>query len=172
MRAHAFFPRRLHPVLDSGERDENSVISPEMPTGALEGKAVLDDHADGKINDTAGIVGFVRGEIVLPGAEEEIAGLATVLGVGKKDIRGNASPDIAEIMEPALHDAVARSGFSATGADPRGVASGAQEDGGGGHVFKPLRLAVIIRGIVSGLGHGGLHQVATAHYQLLSESCK
>src|SRR5262245_23224609 len=44
MRACAFFPPRLDPVLDRGKRDKDAVVAPEVPTRRSVGQAVVDHH--------------------------------------------------------------------------------------------------------------------------------
>jgi hypothetical protein len=53
--ARLFFPRLLHPVLDGGIRDEDTVIPPQVPTGGAIGQAVLDDEADGQTLNAVGV---------------------------------------------------------------------------------------------------------------------
>jgi hypothetical protein len=57
-----FFPRCFHPVLDGGIRDEDAVITPQVPTGGTVGQGILDDEEDGQPLDTVGVGGFGCGK--------------------------------------------------------------------------------------------------------------
>jgi len=46
-----FSPGRLDPVLDGGVRDEDAVISPQVPTGTLVGQAIFAHQTHGQILD-------------------------------------------------------------------------------------------------------------------------
>jgi hypothetical protein len=50
-----FFPSCLDPVLDSGIRDEDAVVTPEVPTGIAVGQAIFDDETDGPLLDAASV---------------------------------------------------------------------------------------------------------------------
>jgi len=56
MRACAFFPPRLDPVLERGKRDKDTVISPEVPTRGPVGQAVLDHQPYRQINHAVGVL--------------------------------------------------------------------------------------------------------------------
>src|SRR5438874_12589706 len=88
IRRSAFFPPGLDPVLDRGVGDEHAVIAPQGPSGTAIGQAVLDDQADGSLEDAAGVVAAGGGQVghvgvevipirgsVVPGVEhDELAG--------------------------------------------------------------------------------------------------
>src|SRR5882672_7020949 len=56
MRACAFFPPRLDPVLDRGTRDKDTVVAPEVPTRRPIGQAVLDHQPYRQINHAVGVL--------------------------------------------------------------------------------------------------------------------
>src|SRR5215813_3418926 len=67
MRAGAFFPPSLAPVLDRGQRDKDAVGAPEVPTRRAVGQAILDHephcqshHAMGVLTARGGESGAVR----------------------------------------------------------------------------------------------------------------
>src|SRR6478752_3273957 len=69
VRRAAFFPPGLDPVLDRGVGDEDAVLAPEAPTGGAIRHAVLDDQADGRIEDASGIVTAGVGQVGHVGVE-------------------------------------------------------------------------------------------------------
>src|SRR5215475_2092336 len=56
MRACAFFPPGLNPVLDRGKRDKDAVVSPEVPTRRPVGQAVFDHQSYRQINHAVSIL--------------------------------------------------------------------------------------------------------------------
>jgi hypothetical protein len=56
MRACAFFPPSLDPVLDRGKRDKDAVVAPEVPTRGPVGQAVFDHQPDRQINHAVGVL--------------------------------------------------------------------------------------------------------------------
>src|SRR3954447_21904834 len=82
----AFFPPGLDPVLDRGVRDEHAVVAPEAPTSGAVRQSVLDDAADGGIDDAAGVVTAGFGQVGHVGVEILAAAGAIVLGVEHDDI--------------------------------------------------------------------------------------
>src|SRR6478672_1286423 len=63
IRRAAFFPPGLDPVLDRGVGDEDAVLTPEGPAGRAIRQAVLDDQADGGVDDAAGVVAAGAGQV-------------------------------------------------------------------------------------------------------------
>src|SRR5918998_2648188 len=135
MRRAAFFPPGLDPVLDRGVGDEDAVITPEMPTGGAEGQAVLDDQADGQVDDAVGVVAARRGEVGRLGVEVLAAVGAVVLGVSQADVVGPPGEEIAEVMEGALELAIAVGAVPTAGAGPAFEVAAASEDLGRGEVL-------------------------------------
>ena len=88
IRRAAFFPPVLDPVLDRGVRDEHAVIAPEAPTGRAIRQAVLDDQADGGVDDASGVVTAGRSQVGHVGVEVLAAAGAIVLGVDDDESRG------------------------------------------------------------------------------------
>jgi hypothetical protein len=78
-RLRAFFPPGLDP-------DEDAVIPPEAPAGGLIGQAVLDDQADGRLDDATGIVAAGGGQVGHVGVEVLAALRAEVLGIAQADV--------------------------------------------------------------------------------------
>src|SRR3989442_2107429 len=56
MRACAFFPPRLNPVLDRGKGHKDTVVSPQLPTRRAVGQAVFNHDAHRQIDHAVGIM--------------------------------------------------------------------------------------------------------------------
>src|ERR1051326_2070877 len=97
----AFFPPRLHPVLDGGPGGKNAMVAPEMPTGRLIGQAVLDDKTDRHSHDTMGVMSLGCGQIGHVGIEVFAATAALVLRVGEMDFAWPTVDEVAEIVQLA-----------------------------------------------------------------------
>src|SRR4051794_11389880 len=88
IRRSAFSPPGLDPVLDRGVGDEHAVLAPEGPTGGAIRQAILDDQADGGIDDASGIVTAGVGRVGHVGVEVPAAAGAIVLRVDHDDVGG------------------------------------------------------------------------------------
>jgi hypothetical protein len=96
-----FFPGGLDPVLDGGPRDEDPVVAPQLPLGALIGQPVLDDDPDGEVLDAAGVLALGQGQIGGAGGEEEVTLGAVMPGDGEDDIDGAARTQVAQVVQGA-----------------------------------------------------------------------
>src|SRR5712691_1593691 len=102
MRACAFFPPRLDPVLYRGKRDKDAVVSPEVPTRGPVGQAVLDHEQHGQVHHAVGVltagwcqIGEVRVKV--------LATLRTVvLRIGDHKITRTPHVEIPEVVERPL----------------------------------------------------------------------
>src|SRR5678816_4185346 len=56
MRACAFFPPRLDPVLDGRKGHKDAVVAPQVPTRRAVGQAVLDHEPHRQIDHTVGVL--------------------------------------------------------------------------------------------------------------------
>src|SRR5919206_2576262 len=56
MRACAFFPPSLDPVLDRGKRDKDAVVAPEVPTRGPVGQAVFAHQPYRQIHHAVGVL--------------------------------------------------------------------------------------------------------------------
>jgi hypothetical protein len=128
MRSAAFFPPGLHPVLDGGEGDEDAVVAPEVPTGGLIGETVLDDQSDGQGHDPMGVSGPGRGQVGRIGGKEAAAPGAVVLRVGEPDVAGPPGHRVAQVMQGAGEDPVARAGLTTERAGPMLVVVTARDE--------------------------------------------
>src|SRR5512135_1278290 len=112
MRRTAFFPPGLDPVLDRGAGNENAMIPPEVPARSSERYTVLDDQADGQVDDALGVVASRRRQI--GGVRVEVLATlgAVVLGVGQDDVVWSSGTEIAEVVQDPLELAIAVSAVS------------------------------------------------------------
>ena len=78
MRACAFFPPSLDPVLDRRKRHKDAVVSPQVPTRWAVGQTVFDHDADRQIDHPVGILTAWWGQIREVGAKV-LATLRTVM---------------------------------------------------------------------------------------------
>src|SRR5512142_2694880 len=99
VRRAAFFPPGLDPVLDRGVGDEHPVVTPQAPTGGAVRQAVLDDQADGRVDDAAGVMAAGVGQVGHVGVEVLAAAGAVVLGVEHDDVAGPAGEGVTEVVE-------------------------------------------------------------------------
>jgi hypothetical protein len=128
MRSAAFFPPGLHPVLDGGEGDEDTVVAPEMPTGDLIGQAVFHHQSDGQGHDTVGVAGLGRGQVGHIGGKEAATPGAVVLRVDEADIAGPPAHWVAQVMQGAGEGPVPRAGLTAEWTAPMLVVSTARDE--------------------------------------------
>src|ERR1700739_2359703 len=78
MRACAFFPPSLDPVVDRGKGHKHPVVSPDVPTRRAVGHTVFDHDADRQSAHPVGILTARRGQIREVGAQV-LATLRTVM---------------------------------------------------------------------------------------------
>jgi hypothetical protein len=78
MRACAFFPPSLDPVLDRREGDKDAVVAPQVPTRRAVGQPGFDHDADRQIDHPVGVLTARWGQIREIGAKV-LATLRTVM---------------------------------------------------------------------------------------------
>src|SRR5437016_2704163 len=99
MRAWAFFPPRLDPVLDRGKGDKDAVVAPQVPTRRAVGQTVLDHNPHRQIDHTMGVVtawwcqiGQVRIEVLATLG-------AVMLRKGDHEITRTPQVEIAQVVQ-------------------------------------------------------------------------
>src|SRR3954452_6933560 len=102
----AFFPPGLDPILDRGVGDEHAVVAPQGPSGGAVGQAVLDDQADGSVDDPVGVVTAGVGQVGHVGVEVPAALRAEVPGVEHNEVAGPTGEGVAEVVEGATAPAI------------------------------------------------------------------
>src|SRR5215813_7169461 len=102
MRACAFFPPSLDPVLDRREGDKDAVVAPEVPTRGPIGQAVLDHQPYRQINHAVRVLTAGRGEI----GEVRIEVLATLctvmLRIGDHKIPRTPQIEIPQVVQRSM----------------------------------------------------------------------
>jgi hypothetical protein len=131
----AFFPPGLDPVLDRGEGDEHAMITPETPTGCAVWQAILDDQADGGVDDAARVVAAAVGQVGHVGVEVLAALRAVVPGMDHDEVAGPVGAGVAEVMEGAAAEAIAVGAVTAARAGAAAVVAAAGADDGLGQVL-------------------------------------
>ena len=99
MRACAFFPPSLDPVLNRGKGHEHAGVTPQVPTGRAVGQAVLDHDADRQIDHPVGILTARRGQTREVGAKVLATLRTVVLGIGPQQIPRTPHIEIPQIMQ-------------------------------------------------------------------------
>jgi hypothetical protein len=104
--------------------------SPEGPTGGTIRQAVLDDQADGGVDDAASVVAAGVGEIGHVGIEVLAAARAIMLRVDQDDVARPPGEGIAQVVEGAAGEAVAVGAMAAAwAASPAVIAALAGDPG-------------------------------------------
>src|SRR4030095_16941727 len=102
MRACAFFPPGLDPVLDRGKRDKDAVVAPEVPTRGPVGQAVFDHQPDRQIHHAVGVLSAGWCQI----REVRVKVLATlrtvVLRIGDHEIPRTPQVEIPQVVQCPL----------------------------------------------------------------------
>src|SRR3990172_303064 len=98
-RPSPFFPRRLDPVLDGGERHKDPMVPPQMPTRHAVGKTVLDDQTHRFLLHAMGVMALGESQVVHVRVEASPAGRALVLGVGQVNVQGPTAARIAQVVQ-------------------------------------------------------------------------
>jgi len=114
MAAPHFFPRRLDPVLDGGEGDEDAVVAPQVPAGVAVGHAVLDHQAHGHALDAERVEALGQRQGGDVGGEAAAAGAAAVTRERDDQIDGASVARVAEIVKGAGGQRVASGSARAT----------------------------------------------------------
>jgi hypothetical protein len=128
------------------------MLSPEGPTGGAIRQAILNDEADGGVDDASGVVAAGVGEVGHVGIEILATAGAIMLGVDQDDVAGSAGEGIAQVVESASGEAVAIGAMAASRTGPPAVIAALAGDFGLGKVVE-------VCGAFGGVG-GGIRRVA------------
>jgi hypothetical protein len=110
------------------------VLTPEGPACRAIGQAVLDDEADGGVDDAACVVAAGVSQVGHVGVEVLAALGAIMLGVDQDDVARSSGEGVAQVVEGAACQAVAVGAVSATRAGPLAVIAALAGDLGLGKV--------------------------------------
>src|SRR5262249_55368864 len=102
MRACAFFPPSLDPVLDGRKGHKDTVVSPEVPTRGPVGQAVFDHEPHGEVYHAVGVL-TARGRQIREVGVKVFATLRTVvLRIGDDEIAWTPEVEIAQVVQRPL----------------------------------------------------------------------
>src|SRR5499427_6872004 len=102
MRACAFFPPSLAPVLDRGKRDKDAVVAPEVPTRGPVGHAILDHEPHREVHHAMGVLTARRGQIREVGAQVLTTRRTVMLGIGDHEIPRTPQVEIPQVVQRPL----------------------------------------------------------------------
>jgi hypothetical protein len=155
-RRSAFFPPGLDPVLDRRPGDEDTVVSPEAPTGGLIRQAVLDDQADRRGDDPSGVVTARRGQVGGVRVEVLAAHCAIVLRVAQDEVARTTGDEIAQVVESASKDFVSVGTVAASGTEPSPVVAATLADLELREILDARDALGGVRQVFSGSWHGAV----------------
>src|SRR4030042_4123944 len=150
----AFFPPRLHPVLNRRKRHKDAVVPPEMPTGRTVRQAVLHHQPHGHRPDTVRVVALGRSQVRHVHVEVPLALTAIMLRVPKLKITRSLQNQITEIVEGPLHGPMKIAASTALGARAASIDAAAAYDPGFRQGFNTRDSFGTIRSIFSRSRHG------------------
>jgi hypothetical protein len=99
MRTCAFFPPSLNPILDRGKGNEDSVVSPQVPTRWTIGHAIFDHDAHRQIDDAVSIMTTRWGQIREVGVKVLATFRTVVLRIRDDEITRTPQVEIAQVMQ-------------------------------------------------------------------------
>jgi hypothetical protein len=130
------------------------MFSPEGPTGGAIRQAILDDEADGGVDDASGVVAAGVGEVGHVGVEVLAAAGAVMLGIDQDDIAGSSGEGIAQVVEGAACQAVAVGAVPAARAGPLAIIAALAGDLGLGQVVDACGALGGVGAVFAGRRHG------------------
>ena len=130
------------------------MLSPEAPTGGAIRQAVLDDQADGGVDDASRVVAAGVGEIGHVGIEVLAAARAVMLRVDQDDVARSSGEGVAQVMEGAAGEAVAVGAMAAAWAGSPAVIAALAGDLGLGQIVDACGALGGVGAIFAGGGHG------------------
>ena len=113
--AGRLFSPGLHPVLNRGMRDEDAMVTPQMPTGGLIGQAVLHHQAHGQRHHPVGIVGLGPGQVRHVGVEVLTAVGAMMLRIAEMDLTWPPRDPVPQVAQQTGDHSVSGATLAATG---------------------------------------------------------
>ena len=104
------------------------MVAPHGPSGGAVGQAVLDDQADGGVDDPAGVVTAGVGQVGHVGVEVPAALRAEVPGGEHDEVAGPTGEGVAEVVEGATAPAIAVGTVLTSRAGPAAVVPASEAD--------------------------------------------
>jgi len=139
--------------LDSGERDKDAVVAPQMPTGGLIGQAVLDDESHGQGDDAMGIMGPRHGVVGHVCVEVFAAVGAAMLGIHEVNVARAPGNQISHVVKDSFASTAAETRLATGGTMPMAEVAAAMNDFGFRQIFGSRDTFRSIRQILSWARH-------------------
>jgi hypothetical protein len=136
------FSPDLHPVLDSGERDKDAVVAPQMPTGGLIGQAVLDDESHGQGDDAMDIMGLRHGVVGHVCVDVFAAAGAAMLGIHKVNVARAPGNQVSHVVMDSCASTAAETRLATGRPMPMAEFAAAMNDFGFRQIFGSLALFI------------------------------
>jgi len=130
------------------------MFSPEGPTGGAIRQAILNDEADGGVDDASGVVAAGVGEVGHVGVEVLATVGAIMLGVDQDDVAGSAGEGIAQVVKSTASEAVAVGAMAASRTGPPAVIAALAGDFGLGKVVEACGAFSGVGAVFAGWRHG------------------
>ena len=130
------------------------MFSPEGPTGGAIRQAILDDQADGGVDDASSVVAAGVGQVGHVGVEVLATVGAIMLGVDQDDVAGSAGEGIAQVVEGAAGQAIAVGAVSAARAGPLAIIAALTGDLGLGQIVDTCGALGGVGAVFAGGRHG------------------
>src|SRR5215470_2500724 len=99
MRACAFFPPSLDPILNGRKGHKDAMVAPQVPTRWAVGHAILDHEPHGEVHHAVGVLTAGWRQIREVGAKVRATLRTVMLGIGHKQITRTPEVEIPQIME-------------------------------------------------------------------------
>ncbi|MBV8402528.1 MAG: hypothetical protein JOZ17_27985 [Acetobacteraceae bacterium] len=110
------------------------MVAPEGPGGGAVRQAILDDQADGGVDDRAGVVAAGVGQVGHVRVEVPATAGAVMAGVEHDDVAGPSGERVAEVVESTAAATIAVGAVAAARAGPAAVIAAPDADVGSGQV--------------------------------------
>ena len=130
------------------------MVSPEGPTGGAIRQAILNDQADGGVDDASGVVAAGVGEVGHVGVEVLATVGAIMLGVDQDDIARSAGKGIAQVVKSTASEAVAVGAMAASRTGPPAVIAALAGDLGLGQIVDACGALGGVGAVFAGWRHG------------------
>jgi hypothetical protein len=130
------------------------MFSPEGPTGGAIRQAILNDQADGGVDDASGVVAAGVGEVGHVGVEILATAGTVMLGIDQDDVAGSAGEGIAQIVKGAAGEAVAVGTMPAARTRPSAIIATLAGDFGLGKVVDACSALGGVGAVFAGWRHG------------------
>jgi hypothetical protein len=148
-----FSPSRLDPVLEGGIRDEDAVLTPEVPTGVAVGQPIFRDKTDGTLLDPACVQAVGQSQVGDVTGEATAAVEAAMAGENDNQINGAVGPSITKVMAGTRAHGIAAGAVATARAGSRRPVATAPLDARFGQVFDTSDALGDIRDIFPWTGH-------------------